>query len=541
MANPVDKTMSIMTIAERVTVAGSTLASIAANTYLGIGGATPWTANSDDNIPTPNNSIDYANQVRRNLVAIKKVFLSDGAFVVQRVDWIANTFYDAFSNTINMYAKTQTVNANGTVTVNVGGNTLITGNGTTFLLDYANNDTITLPGDNVFTLPQAKEVINVVSNTSLIVNSAFSATYTNNVAEKTINHTPFYAKNFYVRNTYDQVFVCLDNNLGVASTDMPKISLGGQLPSNPYIIASDGYKWKYLYTISGGLKQKFFTSQWMPISFDTTVKLAATGGRLDIVRVLNGGIGYNNTAASFNAPILNVVGDGNGANVTAQVNSLGVITGINILNGGVDYTTATITANVGSAGSNAIISAVIGPQGGWGSNAAIELGATNIMLSISLNDTENNTIPTNDFLSEFFKYRQIALIDSPVLIQNGVVANSINFDTTTKIQCATVANFAMGDIAFQGPLNSFSNATFQGNVVWFDNTNNILHLNNISGTFNPALTMNDANNSHVSVVSLSALNPQIDIFSGSLNFIENRAAITRSPGQTENIKIVLQF
>jgi hypothetical protein len=279
----------------------------------------------------------------------------------------------------------------------------------------------------------------------------------------------------------------------------------------------------------------------MPVLEDTSALLAAVDGRIDIVVIENGGVGYNDGAANFNAPILNVSGDGTGANLTAQVDANGVITGINILNGGSNYTEAVVTANVGTTGSNAVFQVVIGPGGGWGSNAALELGATNVMLSISLDDTENSTIPTDDFLGEFFKYRQISLIDSPVITSTGVVANTLNFDMTTAIQCATGANFAMGDTAFQAPLNVFLNATYQGTVVWFDDTNNILHLNNISGTFDSNLIMNDANNSHVSVTVLSAQSPQVDLFSGSLDFIENRAAVTRSPGQTENIKIVLQF
>jgi len=228
-----------LTIRERVTLAADQLNDLTANGYIGIGRNFTW-ANSDLNIETPLQSIDYENQLRRQLVAIKKLYISNGSLVVRRVDWVANTNYDAFSESIEMYSTMQITNANGTVSVS--NSTIITGNGTTFLLDYANNDLMVLPGDNIVITPQTREIINVINNTSLIVNSAFVGSFTANTPQLLEDFAPYYAKDFYVRNSYDQVFICLDNNFGSSSTDMPKISLGGQLPSNPYIIAADGYK-----------------------------------------------------------------------------------------------------------------------------------------------------------------------------------------------------------------------------------------------------------------------------------------------------------
>jgi len=533
--------MSISTIPYRVELAADAINNISANTFLGIGKGSEWTSNDAD-IISPNQSIDYTNQVRRDLVALKKIYASDCSLVVQRVDWVANTIYTSYSNTVDMYATTEIVNANGTVNVNTG-TTIINGVNTTFQLDYSNNDILTFSGDGVYVLPEFREIINVVSNTQMIVNASFSSAYVANTPMKVVDYAPYYANDFYVRNSFDQVFVCLSNNFGVESTDMPKISLGGQLPSNPYIIAADGYLWKYLYTMSGGMKQLFFTSEWMPVMEDSTVELAATNGRLDVIQIIDGGTGYNNSAAEFNAPILNVIGDGTGANLTAQVDANGTIYGINILNGGAGYTTATITANTGVTGTGAIIQAVIGPQGGWGSNAATELGATNMMISVTLDDTENDTIPTDDALGDFFSYRQISLIDSPVLTATSNVANSINYDLTTVIQMSSNSPFAMQDVVYQSPNPPYdlANATFTAYVIYFDYTFQELHINNIKGTFSTALPLYDANNSKISATAFNFTSPVIDIFSGNLNFIENREAITRSPGQTENIKIILQF
>ena len=537
MSTPVYKTQSITTVPYRVNLAAEALAGIVANTYLGIGMNLPW-ANSDANITTPNQSTDYFNSIRRNLVAIKKIYASSGALVVPRVDWVANTYYNAYANSIDMFATSGMSNANGTVNV-VAGNTTVVGSNTTFLLNYSNNSLITIPGDNVYVLPQTREIINVVSNTIITVNSAFTSNAVANIPQQTINTSPYYYKNFYVRNTYDQVFVCLNNNNGIASNSMPQLSLGGQLPSNPYITTADGYLWKYLYTISGGYKQSFFTTQWMPVITDTTVYLAATDGRLDIINITNGGSGYNNVAASFSTPILVVTGDGSGANLTAQVDANGTIYGINILNGGSGYTTATITANAGANGVNANLQAVIGPQGGWGSNAATELGATNLMISVNLVDTENATIPTVDAYGDYFTYRQVLLIDSPIVTATGNVANSVNYDMTTVVQVSSNGNFHMNDTVWQSNTGLQSNAFFTATVVWFDTSTNQLHLNNLNGTFSTLSSLYSSRG--VATTSVSEVSPSINLFSGKLMYIENRAAVTRSPGQTENIKLILQF
>ena len=549
MANPLYQTQSILAVPNRVFLVYDQLHDIEDDNYvlyLGIGGTTPWASGDADILP-PLETTDYLNQVRRNLVALKQVYVADAIPVVQRVDWVANTHYSAYSNSSAMYAYTKTANANGTATVN-SGNNIVVGTNTTFMLDFQVNQLITLPGDGVYVNPQTREIINVASNTLLTVNNAFTANYTANIPQTTSNSFPYYAQNFYVRNAYDQVFICLANNFGVISTDMPKISLGGQLPTNPYIIAADGYLWKYLYTISGGYKQQFFTDQWMPVIQDTNVAASANDGRLDIINIIAGGTGYNGNTASFSVPIITIIGDGTGANVTAQVSANGTITGLNIINGGVGYTKATVTANGGTTGSGANLQAVIGPPGGWGSNAAIELGATTLMISVNLTDTESNTIPTVDSLGENFTYRQISLIGAPKF-SNTVLgtANALNYDMTTTLTMSSNINFMMNDIVFQSPNPpyDFANATFSATVVYFNSTSLVLHINNLSGTISPTLPLFAARsaggNVYSQIVSFNETSPLLNIFSGQTRYVENRAAVTRTPGQAENIKIILQF
>ena len=54
----------------------------------------------------------------------------------------------------------------------------------------------------------------------------------------------YLVKHFYVKNKYDQVFKCLWNNNGGASTNEPYFQPGNYSTNNIYK-GADGYKWKY--------------------------------------------------------------------------------------------------------------------------------------------------------------------------------------------------------------------------------------------------------------------------------------------------------
>lgn len=510
--------------------------------YLGIGHGYQWTAN-DTFVPQyvtcPVNNF----QTFRDLVAYKDLKISDGCVVVPRSDWSNGTTYVSYTGTFDLYTYDSVKNANGTVTFS---NTTVVGNNTTFLLDFANNEILQVPGDGNIVLPQRFEVISVQSNTQMQINTSPPVTITANVPQEITNTFPNYASNFYVRNTYDQVFICLGNNNNTASNTMPAISLGGQLPNSQYIITQDGYFWKYLYTIPSGLKQLFFNQQWMPVVIESQVANSAVNGRIDVVKIINGGTGYNNTAASFSAPILTVVGDGTSANITAIVSSAGTITGVNILNAGNNYTTANIVVSPGATGVGANLQVVIGPSGGWGANAYTDLGARTVMVSPTLSNTENGTIPESDSLGNFFNYRQIVLVRNPTLANNPtLVANSTNYDLTTTIPVAANTPIAMNDLVYQSPTGQFANATFTANCVWFDNGTNILHINNLSGNFIPQSTIYATKNTsatpYASVQAFNAVAPLIFPFSGQLLYVENRSPVQRAPNQTENIKLIITF
>ncbi len=68
-----------------------------------------------------------------------------------------------------------------------------------------------------------------------------------------------YESDFYVLTDQNNVYKCLYNNKGGQSTVKP-----AGFSTTPFT-TSDGYTWKYMYTISLGLASKFLTASHMPV------------------------------------------------------------------------------------------------------------------------------------------------------------------------------------------------------------------------------------------------------------------------------------
>lgn len=508
------------------------------NTYVGIGKPLEW-GGSDTIIPNPIETTDNEFDVYRHLVAVKKVIGSDINLVVPRVDWANNTVYSEYTEDLPTFEYQSETQISGNVTVSSTSLNVV-GNGTAFTSNLAAGDYITIQGDGVGVPKVKKEVVQITNNNFMMVNSAFTSTYTQNNIYKITDTYPYYVNKFYVRNTYDQVFKCLLNNNSAESTVMPEIDVGGSLPQNPYILTSDGYKWKYLYTIPAGLKEKFFTSDWMPVVNNNIVNDAAVNGRIDIIKIISGGSGYLAAGNSTSANIISISGDGAGANVTANVTS-GVIDKVNIINGGSGYRTATITVSDATklSGSSANLIAVIGPEGGHGIDVEIELGATNLMICTELDGDELGKFPTENS-AENFDFRQISLIKN-IVDSDGNIADNIRYNATYVLRITDPPGdnrYNLDEYVYQG--ENFASATFTGVVAFWDETARELWLNNVTGTIDlgPDLRSVDTN---FPVVVIDFAEPEIELYSGEVLYIRNNESIVRDDDQIEQIKIVVSF
>lgn len=517
-----------------------------ANVYVCIGQALPWsnTSNSalldDITINTPYDITDYKNNIVRNGQLLKRITSNDVQPVIPRVDWAANTVYVAYDQTANLFVKVlETQISGGNVNVSSGQANTVNANGINFT---TSTPSLTV-GDIIRVGTEIKEVV-AVNATAVKVNTNFANTFTSANIFELVYSTTEYSNKFYVRNSKDQVFKCLFNNNGTQSNTEPQISLGGDLPENPYIETVDGYKWKYMYSIPTGLKNKFFTDKYMPVLRDTIVFDNAKDGRIDIIKIINGGSGYYAGSNVNNYAVVAIAGDGTLANVSVDVVA-GVIVDTNILSGGNNYTTATITIDdplQQTIGNTANLQVVISPQYGHGYDPQRELGGSNLMVSVDFEGDIEGNLPVENDGSD--TYRQISIIKDVKVanVANGSFVTGSVYPMYTKIFTSNPpVDFAHNATVYVG--DSFETAIFTATVVHFDNNGNILYLNNISGKFteieNETIYQKDSPSVFAKIFNI--IEPDINIFSGEILYIENRAKITRHENQTETTKLVVEF
>ena len=92
--------------------------------------------------------------------------------------------------------------------------------------------------------------------------------------------------NFFVLTSEYNVYKCIDNNGNIASTFMPT----GTTPD--VFETGDGYKWKFMYSIPVSLRNRFFSSTYMPVATALQSQFYSAG-QISSIAIENGGGGYN--------------------------------------------------------------------------------------------------------------------------------------------------------------------------------------------------------------------------------------------------------
>ena len=107
-------------------------------------------------------------------------------------------------------------------------------------------------------------------------------------------NSSLYASQFYVLTTDYNLYKCISNNNGVASTVMPVGT------STSLVTTADGYVWKFMYTLSAPDAMKWLTTSYIPVktlsaddnSSQWTVQQSAVDGAINKIKILTEGGGY---------------------------------------------------------------------------------------------------------------------------------------------------------------------------------------------------------------------------------------------------------
>lgn len=325
--------------------------------------------------------------------------------------------------------------------------------------------------------------------------------YTDDIEDLNTLPTPFYV----MTSTYD-VFKCLYNNGNAASMVEPTVAA-------PEV---GGYRWRWMYNISVSDRNKFMTTDYIPVTAMSSGNQVA--GEITRIDVINSGTGYTTASAV-------IVGDGVGATATVNLSG-GEITSITLDNAGTSYNYADIV--ITGDGADAVVSVVLSPNGGHGNNIPDELLAFYVMISATLNFDESGTLLTNN------DFRQVFLVKDPYTYGTTTVETDANINMTTRIVMDDVSNFSQDQVV-QIWLNSSVVGTAV--VAHQDVVNSIIHLTNITS---PTITATHKIFDGVSQVGIAVGGitfPGVSLYSGSIHYVLNRSPIIRDIGQTETFKI----
>ena len=367
--------------------------------------------------------------------------------------------------------------------------------------------------------------------------------------------TNLWDSTFVVMNSAYAVYKCIENDGATASTTEPTST------SNSIFSTADGYKWKYMYSLTSAETLNFMSTDFIHASTDSTVSAAAVDGALDTILVVAGGSSYSLSSGSTISAIP-IRGDGSGGVASVTIAS-GAISAASVTTAGTGYTYAYIrnadiitATNAGGAGSGGNLNVIIPPKGGHGYNALTELGGYYVMINKSLTGAEGTSDigVNNDF-------RRIGLVRNPYNYGTTTVASA----TTRRQIFAAVFSSVSGTFTADEEINQATTGAV-GKVIEYDSTNKILYwyqtrfpdvgtdtngnltafsgANAITGQSSSAsATPNTSNSTTTNAVVFASgySTPELVADSGDILYVEERSPITRASDQTENIKLIIEF
>lgn len=357
---------------------------------------------------------------------------------------------------------------------------------------------------------------------------------------------------YYVITDENHIYICLQPGRNAAGASViSTVKPTGTLTSA--FKTSDGYVWKFLYSLGALTVSKFLAANFMPVtkilSTDGSssaseveqngIQNAAVAGQILGYTVTNGGSGFTST------PAVTIAGNGTGAKAQATVSG-NILTKVEVLESdntmvfgsGYDYADITIT---GGGGSNAAVRPIFGPKAGIGADPRDDLRSRALMFNAKPDGTESgNFIVGNDF-------RQIGLIKNPKMLrdsdftaESGIALPYLGF------QLATITSPFTADKTIQGGTSGAKAYvdSFDSDKIYYHQTEDTGFL-----SFSEGEIVSETNGSGTGTLDVVGLDSDtraftyadVDQISGDVLFIDNRAAVTRSANAAEDIKIVIQI
>ena len=420
--------------------------------------------------------------------------------------------------------------------------------------DWNDSDVATVPTNN---RREARQARNSLQSVKLIEDASFvlpRRTWVANLIYDAYDDADvgFPENPFYAINSNNEIYICLEQGKKTdGSSQLSTIQPTGNTTGTPFRL-SDGYTWKFLYSIGALRADKFLSSAFMPVKFvgstdsdspaeDLQQKIVqdnAVKGQIVGYKVTNGGSGYTSD------PTVTIVG--NGQNATAFAVRAGeTIVDIKVkadsagnsnasyYGYGYDYANVVIT---GGGGDSCTARAIIGQPNGIGSDPVVDLKSHGMMFNTKPNADENGDFITGDNI-----FRQVVLLRNPKvdsasgtsltsttgLALNKIITNETNF-VKSVVQKTRITGATSGAIAIVDDVSD------SGNGLWY-------HQNESTGftSFDSGEQIQVVGNAGITGTVSKLLDGEFNPHTGDLVYIDNRSSVTRSSDQIEDLKIVI--
>ena len=386
---------------------------------------------------------------------------------------------------------------------------------------------------------------------------------------------------YYVLNNNQQVYMVLRQ--GKSTTGVVQVSTvepTGGTNGVPFR-TTDGYVWKFLYSISSLDASKFQSANFIPVKLVTGIDGNSPVADQEQKAVQDGAIkgqvvGYDIiTPGNYSGtPTLTIEGDGTGAQAVAVMNNNQIVD-VQVLgldssflpNMGQNYNYASVKiSGGGTVTSNAQIRPILSPPMGLGHDPTDDLKSSSLMF---------NAKPSGEEGTDFIigqDFRQVGLLKNPKVDSSGNVFRQLMvqgrhysgdsdsgggtlFTASTGravrgLQLASLSNTFTEDKTIVGGTSGAraivdkDSGTGSGTTLFYHQNDSTGFANFVAGE-----TLSESDGTGGGQIEASSgydsataafIKAEVNPFTGDLLYIDNRAAITRSAEQTEDIKIVIQ-
>lgn len=399
-----------------------------------------------------------------------------------------------------------------------------------------------------------------------------------------------YDSNYYVMNSNYKVYICIENgSSGINTTANQSQDEPNFTSLEPAVAGTgeDGYVWKYLFTVAPNDIVKFDSTEYitLPNSWNTSNDSQIVAVRENGDSFINNNqiktIYIEKSGKNYRSGVVDILGDGEGAEADIEVNDNGEIISAKIKSGGSGYTYGIVDLGslqpTGSIPYPAKLIPIIPPSKGHGYDLYKELGAERVMVYARF-DSSTRNYPINT------KFCQIGIIKNPTdyitdqifyendfsglysmnfsqvnsflpsigekitqVVSNGVAVGYVaSYDSDTK-----VLKYFRDRSLYYGPThdqtdyigittdaNSSIDFNTNGGFVFGEVSSFSGKISNYSGI---TTTVNNKIINLGSVFNNGISKPQINKKSGDIIYIDNRPLVSRNIRQKEDIKIILEF